>query len=55
MILISIHSAIASGDIQNAEQNSEIRISIHSAIASGDYVSGLSRYESMYFNPLRHR
>ena len=52
---ISIHSAIASGDIGGALYVDFSSISIHSAIASGDLNIDSSRTSTFYFNPLRHR
>ena len=53
--VISIHSAIASGDSNMTLKLPEDIISIHSAIASGDSDVPGRGEEAGHFNPLRYR
>ena len=53
--LISIHSAIASGDVDVIKLSPLFGISIHSAIASGDLRCLWEDSRVLNFNPLRHR
>ena len=54
-IVISIHSAIASGDGSLCSQYPGNIISIHSAIASGDIRILKQLPKRKHFNPLRYR
>ena len=55
LIFISIHSAIASGDLCSLYGADQVKISIHSAIASGDTFRAGIPLVITDFNPLRHR